>query len=104
MRRLIQRVRAFLGPKLARARDLFPLTLLGVLVAGGGALAMFVYGIGRLDLVLLVLGIVALGLAAISLVLTSATAIVLYFRLKRRAAGPAGFRHAPDYAEARLRV
>jgi hypothetical protein len=72
-----------------RVRDFFPVTLLGLLVAGGGALALFPYGIERIDLVLLVVGIVALALVALATLFTIATAVVLFFRLRRRPPGEA---------------
>jgi hypothetical protein len=74
-------------PWLRLIRDLFPLTPLGVLVAALGALALFHYGYGRIDLVLLVVGLVSVGLVGISLLLTIAGAIVLFVRLRDRSVG-----------------
>jgi len=80
MRRLLRRLRA-----IARtARDLFPITLLGLLVGGGSSLALFHYGMSRIDLVLLIVGVVGLGLLALCALLTTVTALVLWRRLRRR--------------------
>ena len=66
-----------------RVRDVFPLTLVGLLVMAGCALALLHFGLSRLDLVLLVVGAVGLALGAMSLVAVSATALVLWLRLRR---------------------
>ncbi len=83
----MRRLRDKVLPWLRLIRDLFPLTPLGVLVAALGSLALFYYGYGRIDLVLLVVGLVSVGLVAVSLVLTIAGAIVLSLRLRKRSAG-----------------
>ena len=80
MRRVWQRVRAFV----ARVRDLFPLTLLGVLVGAGSAWALFHWGLGRIDLLLLVIGIVGLGLVALCTLLSVVTAVLIFFRFRKR--------------------
>ncbi|MBW2462696.1 MAG: DUF58 domain-containing protein [Deltaproteobacteria bacterium] len=71
-------------PSLRRARDLFPLTPLGLFVACFGALALFHYGYQRIDLFLLVVGLVCLGLVAVSMVLSVAGAVVLGYRTRGR--------------------
>jgi len=43
---------------LGRARELFPLTGVGLIVLGGSLVAWLYYGVQRLDLVLLVVGVV----------------------------------------------
>lgn len=80
MRPVLQRVRGVA----TRGRDLFPLTLLGLLVGGGSAWALFHWGLGRIDLLLLVVGIVGLGLVALCTLLVTATATVLWLKLRRR--------------------
>ena len=79
MRRTWQRIRSVLG----RARDLFPVTLLGLLVGAGSAWALFHYGLGRIDLLLLVIGIVGLGLVAVTFLITTLSALVLWLRLRK---------------------
>ncbi|HEY3356693.1 MAG TPA: DUF58 domain-containing protein [Polyangia bacterium] len=65
-----------------RGLDKVPPTLLGLSAGGLAALAFFYYGLKRLDLVLLVCGIVGLGLWALMLALTSATAAIVWLRLR----------------------
>jgi hypothetical protein len=62
--------------------DLFPFTLLGLFCAGGATLALLVYGLGRIDLVLLVIGAVGVILAALALLTTVPAAIVTWRRLR----------------------
>ena len=62
------------------ARGVFPLTLAGVLVIAGCSLAFGHYGLGRIDLILLGVGAVGLGIAGISLLLTSLTALLVRLR------------------------
>lgn len=85
MRRLVSRVNVLSR----KVRDLFPLTLLGVLVAAGSGWALFHWGFARMDLLLLVVGLVGLGLAALCTVITALTALVLWLRLRRRETGEA---------------
>ena len=72
---------------LRRAREMFPLTFLGLIVLGGCSLALFYYGLHRLDLVLLVVGAVGLVVGLLGFLATTITAIVLWSSLRRR--GPA---------------
>jgi hypothetical protein len=69
---------------LRRARDLFPFTWMGLLVAAGSALALFYFGLSRIDLLLLVIGIVGLGLVAIALLLVAGTSLVLWLKVRKR--------------------
>ena len=75
-----------------RAVGPFPLTPLGLVVLAGCAWALFDYGLGELDLVLLVIGAVGLGLGLLGLLATLTAATVLWVgqrRLRKRAqAGP----------------
>jgi hypothetical protein len=66
------------------AIDLFPLTPLGVVTVGAAGLALKQYGLGRVDLLYLVIGLVGLGLGALSLVLTTLVAIGLVIALRAR--------------------
>jgi hypothetical protein len=68
---------------LRRALDKFPPTLLGLLFGAAASVALLDYGLGRLDLVLLVCGALALGLWALLLLLVVTTAVVLFVRLRR---------------------
>ncbi|MFO0648546.1 MAG: DUF58 domain-containing protein [Polyangiales bacterium] len=86
----MSRVRKMLVWIRAAARtavDLFPLTPLGLLVLGGCAIALFSYGIRRIDLVLLVMGSVGLALGALSVLISSATALAVYLALRKRTGG-----------------
>jgi hypothetical protein len=72
-----------------RALDKIPPTPLGLVGGGLAALAFFYYGLKRLDLVLLVCGVVGLGLWALMLALTSGTAAIVWLRLRpQRAVEP----------------
>ena len=72
---------------LRRVRETFPLTPLGLVVLGGCSLALFYYGLHRLDLVLLVVGAVGLVVGTLGVLATTITSIVLWRSLKQR--GPA---------------
>jgi hypothetical protein len=76
----------------SRAREVFPLTLVGLVVALGSTLALVHYGLRRLDLVLLVVGAVGLTLTAMSLLATSITALVLWLKLRKQALVPGDVR------------
>jgi hypothetical protein len=68
---------------LRRVRDVFPCTGVGLVVIAGASLALLHYGLNRLDLVLLVVGAVGLGLAAIAVVSTTLTALFLWLALRK---------------------
>ncbi len=70
-----------------RALDLFPFTSLGLLVLGGCALALFTYGVRRIDLVLLVMGSVGLALGALACLVVCATAAGVWLSLRKRSGG-----------------
>ncbi len=70
-----------------RAVDLFPLTWLGVICSLGGLLGLLYYGWRRLDLVLLVIGAIAVGLAVMSLVLVLLGAVVVFVRVRTQKRG-----------------
>lgn len=79
LRRVTGRVSAF-----ARAiRAAFPLTAKGVLLASASALALAKYGIGKVDLLLLVIGGVGLGVAALAAVVVVPSALGLWLSLRR---------------------
>jgi hypothetical protein len=65
------------GPPAQRARELFPLTTSGVLVALGSAWAFQYYGMGRIDLILLVIGAIGLALVALSVIAVVVGALAL---------------------------
>jgi len=71
----------------ARGVDLFPLTGLGLLVVSAAAVALLIYGIGRLDLVLLVVGAAFVGLTGLGLLAVVITSLVLWLHLRRRPTG-----------------
>ncbi len=70
-----------------RARDLFPLTGAGIALAAGASLAAFYYGTVRIDLVLLVVGLVGVALVVLGMLFTTVTAIVLAIRVRKRRSG-----------------
>jgi hypothetical protein len=67
-----------------RALDKLPPTVLGLLFAAAASIALFDYGLGRIDLVLLVCGAVALGVWALLLLIVVVTAIVLFVTMRRQ--------------------
>ncbi len=69
-----------------RGADLFPLTLSGVFVAGTASAALWLYGLRRLDLVLLVVGGAFVALTVLGLLVVLATALGLWLHLRRRTA------------------
>lgn len=97
------KVRSALGLA-ARAVGLFPLTGLGLLVAVVAALALWRYGLERLDLVLLVVGAAFVGLTALGLVAVVATSLGLWLHLRRRVIGgepvevECGFAHRTGFS------
>lgn len=83
LRPLLARARTLLG----RAVDLFPITPLGLLVLAGAAFALFAYGLRRVDLVLLMMGGVALALGVLCLLCVVGAALGLALSLRRRGGG-----------------
>jgi hypothetical protein len=90
--RLLPRFRVLRSPAAGRALglarravDLFPLTPLGLVTSGAAALALVRYGVARVDLLYLVIGAVGLGLAGLSLALTTLGAIRVRLALRRGA-------------------
>jgi len=86
-----QRVRG-LGPELrahpvaqwlGRARDLFPLTALGIVLASGAYAALRVFAYAELDLVWLVTGYTALALALLALLCTLPVSLYVAWRLRK---------------------
>lgn len=75
-----------LGGKLTHrlrwVRDRFPLTFLGLFVAGGSAWALFYFGLARIDLLLLVVGIVGLVLVTWCMLLVCGTSLFAYRKLE----------------------
>jgi hypothetical protein len=91
-----------------RALDKFPPTLLGLLFGAAGSVALLDYGLGRLDMVLLVCGAVALGVWALLLLLVVAAAIGVFLALRRPAAaeplrGEAGYPRGTAFTAPALR-
>lgn len=88
--RTIARARALqarLGPKLQRGIDAFPITPAGLVVLGGAGLSLGYYGLSRIDLLLLVVGVVGLALGAISLLAVLGGALIVRLRLRKGAEG-----------------
>ena len=93
---------------LRRALDKLPPTLLGLVFGVAASVALLDYGLGRLDLVLLVCGALALGVWALMLLLVVGAAIVLFIALRRRPAaeavrGEAGYPRRTAFAVPSLR-
>jgi hypothetical protein len=84
VRGVLQRARVLLR----RGADLFPLTPLGLVVLPAAALALLRYGIGRIDLVFLVIGAVALAVGALTVIAVSAAAIGLRLAMRARKGAP----------------
>jgi uncharacterized protein (DUF58 family) len=80
------RALAWLSKVARRIVDAFPLTGLGVVVAALSSVALVVYGVGRLDLVLLVVGGAFAALTGLGLVAVVATSVGLWAHLRRRPA------------------
>lgn len=76
-----------------RIADVFPLTLLGLFVAGSAYAAMRFFGVQQLDLVLLVVGYAGLGLPAVAAVLVTFAALVLKVRKLRTTVEGGGALH-----------
>jgi len=74
-------------PWVRRARDLFPLTAAGMLAAAASLLAYLHYGRGRLDHILLAVGVIGVGLVALGAVLVVAAALVVWRAARRAPAG-----------------
>lgn len=72
--------RGFLG----RAVGVFPLTWLGLLVMAACSWALFDFGLGRIDLVLLVIGAVGLGIGVVALLATIVAAGLIGARHRRK--------------------
>jgi uncharacterized protein (DUF58 family) len=70
----------------ARVVDLFPLTGLGLVVSAASAFALVVYGLRRLDLVLLVVGGAFVALTVLGLLAVVVTSLGLWLHLRRRTA------------------
>jgi hypothetical protein len=93
---------------LRRALDKFPPTPLGLLFGAAASVALLDYGLGRLDLVLLVCGALALGVLALMLLVVVTTASVLFVRLRRQSAaepvrGEAGYPRRTTFGVPSLR-
>lgn len=66
------------------ARDLFPLSPLGVITLASAAWALVHFGYFRSDILFCVIGGVALGLGILAILVSAATSIALYFKHRRR--------------------
>lgn len=67
-----------------RIADPFPLTAVGLVVLVGCGLALFHYGLSRIDLILLVVGSVGVAIGVMALVLTIVAALMIYYRFRQR--------------------
>jgi hypothetical protein len=65
-----------------RARGLFPFTAGGLLVLVLCLLGVLVYGLGEIDLVLLVIGIVGLSLCGVGLLAVTSTALLVWLEVR----------------------
>ena len=74
---------ARLRPILRRGIDAFPITPAGLTVLGGAGISLGYYGLARIDLLLLVVGVVGLGLGAVALVLVLVAALIVRIRLRK---------------------
>jgi len=72
---------------LRTARNVFPLTVKGVLLLGGSGLALKWYGLAHIDLLLLVVGGVGLALGALAFLVVTPAAIVLFLSQRRPVEG-----------------
>ena len=68
---------------LRKARDLFPFTLLGLLILSGAGVATWFLGFERMDLVVLAMGTATLAVGALSLLIVSFTALGVWIALRR---------------------
>jgi hypothetical protein len=73
---------ARLRPIVRRVVDAFPVTPAGLVVLGGAGISLGYYGLGRIDLLLLVVGVVGLGLGAVALVLVLFATLIVRIRLR----------------------
>lgn len=74
---------ARLGSICRRGADAFPITPAGLTVLGGAGISLGYYGLARIDLLLLVVGVVGLALGATSLLMVLLGALVVRIRLRR---------------------
>lgn len=74
----------------ARVVDPFPLTPLGLVVIAGASLALYYYGVKRVDLVVLAMCAVALGVAVVCTIAVLITALALKISLSRALAKESG--------------
>lgn len=76
-------VAARLGPIFRRGVDAFPITPAGLVVLGGAGISLGYYGLARIDLLLLVVGVVGLGLGATALLMVLLGALIVGIRLRK---------------------
>jgi hypothetical protein len=84
--RLIARAKALLArlrPILQRGIDAFPITPAGLVVLGGAGVSLGYYGLARIDLLLLVVGVVGLALGGASLVAVLFATLIVRIRLRK---------------------
>jgi Protein of unknown function DUF58 len=74
---------ARLGPILRRVLDAFPITPAGLVVLGGAGISLGYYGLARIDLLLLVVGVVGLGLGAAAFLAVLLGVLVVRIRLRK---------------------
>jgi uncharacterized protein DUF58 len=86
--RLFARAKALsarLRPLLRRAIDAFPITPAGLIILGGAGISLGYYGLARIDLLLLVVGVVGLGLGGAALITVVLGALIVRIRLRKGA-------------------
>jgi hypothetical protein len=85
-RRPIARAKALLArlrPIFQRGIDAFPFTPAGLVVLGGAGISLGYYGLARIDLLLLVVGVVGLGIGAASLLAVLLATLIVRIRLRK---------------------
>ncbi len=87
---MIARAKALLArlrPTVRRAIDAFPITPAGLIVLGGAGISLGYYGLARIDLLLLVVGVVGLGLGGAALFAVLIGTLIVRIRLREQGEG-----------------
>jgi hypothetical protein len=75
---------AWLRRFFSRVIEVFPITWLGLFIGAAAGLSLWLYGLQRLDLLLLVTSAGAFGLLALCLISTSLSALIFWLSLRRK--------------------